>query len=481
MNKNRQVIRELQGFFKNNDSTRAMDVITTVLNKLRIQDRVIGSVKNPNCKFTNLAVLQLLVLFPFFRIRNAYNYSSSHLYKLFHCEKDMFYRFMNDGNINWRGILYSVVRQLYTRITRNTNLNSETKCLIIDDTELPKRGFKMEKIGKVFSHGKMKSILGFKAMFLCLTDGVSQFLLDFSLHGEEGKKKGRPQGLSIKEAGARYAKPHSEYERISGRSEEYLQSKISTAIKMLRRAITEGVRFNYLLVDSWFTCSELLRFTVTRRIGAHLIGMIKMSRTHYDTGFGSGTAPELVKLLGRSKRVKYARSLGYYHATADAVYAGIKVKLFFYRRGRNGRWNALLCSDLNLDAKQAFRLYSRRWVIEVVHKEMKQRLGLGRNQCRDFAGQIAGISLCVLQYNILSYAKRWESYETIGGLFARIKQEGVELSVAERIWLLIVEVINVIAEIFNFDVMTLTKQILSNDKQIRELKQAFDKLAYSVS
>lgn len=34
----------------------------------------------------------------------------------------------------------------------------------------------------------MKPILGFKAMFLCFTDGVSQFLLDFSLHGEEGNE-----------------------------------------------------------------------------------------------------------------------------------------------------------------------------------------------------------------------------------------------------------------------------------------------------
>ena len=89
-----------------------------------------------------------------------------------------------------------------------------------------------------------------------------------------------------------------------------------------------------------------------------------------------------------------------------------------YTKGKNGNWNALQTSDLKLDAKEAFRLYSRRWVIEVAHKEMKQNLKLGKNQCRDFAGQIAGVSLCVLQYNILSYVKRNESYETIGGLFA---------------------------------------------------------------
>lgn len=86
------------------------------------------------------------------------------------------------------------------------------------------------------------------------------------------------------------------------------------------------------------------------------------------------------------------------------------------------------------------------------------------------------MSLCVLQYNILSYVKRNESYETIGGLFAEITKNSVELSVAERIWLLIIEVINVIAEVLNSDTMALTEQVISNDKQIKAVKQAFDKL-----
>lgn len=88
------------------------------------------------------------------------------------------------------------------------------------------------------------------------------------------------------------------------------------------------------------------------------------------------------------------------------------------------------------------------------------------------------ISLCV-QYNILSYVKRNESHETIGGLFAEITKNSVELSVAEKIWLLIVEVISVIAEAFNCDAMALTEQVISNDKQIKAVKMAFDKLAVS--
>lgn len=41
------------------------------------------------------------------------------------------------------------------------------------------------------------------------------------------------------------------------------------------------------------------------------------------------------------------------------------------------------------------------WVIEVAHKEMKCRLNLGESQSIDFAGQIAGLSSCVIQYNTL--------------------------------------------------------------------------------
>lgn len=35
--------------------------------------------------------------------------------------------------------------------------------------------------------------------------------------------------------------------------------------------IIEGVRFDYLLVDSWFTCTELLKFIVSRHFGCILL------------------------------------------------------------------------------------------------------------------------------------------------------------------------------------------------------------------
>lgn len=123
----------------------------------------------------------------------------------------------------------------------------------------------------------MNTILGFKAMFLCFADVVYQFLLAFSLHREEGKRSDIPQGLSKKQAEGRYRKEHLDDVRIAIRTAECLANKIEIVIGILKRSIIEGVRFDYLLVDSWFTCTEFQKFVVSRRFGCYLIGMIKMS------------------------------------------------------------------------------------------------------------------------------------------------------------------------------------------------------------
>lgn len=95
----------------------------------------------------------------------------------------------------------------------------------------------------------------------------------------------------------------------------------------------------------------------------------------------------------------------------------------------------------------------------MVHKELMGCLKLGKNQCRDFASQISGISICMLQYNILNHVKRKEDYETIGRLFAEVTKGADELSVTEKIWLLIVEIVNIIAETLQADAMVLTEKL----------------------
>lgn len=79
------------------------------------------------------------MLFPFFVVKNASRYLSSSLSKLFNCTKDIFYRFMSDGNVKWRKLLYTITLQFIKKISSSSTVHHDKPiCLIIDDTDAPK-------------------------------------------------------------------------------------------------------------------------------------------------------------------------------------------------------------------------------------------------------------------------------------------------------------------------------------------------------
>ena len=398
-------------------------------------------------------VFQLLLLFPLFMVKNAFHYTDSVLSKVLPCKKDVFYRFLENGSIDWRKILYRINMQLIGKIiVRSDSQSSKAPvCLIIDDSDLPKTGMRMEFIGRIFSHVTHATILGFKALFLCRTDGKTQTVLDFSLHGEEGSRPDKPFGMTREQRKKQYSRERKETEAVIGRINEYTQNKIQKAIDMVKRAIKEGIRFDYLLADSWFTCTDIVRFIKSRHIRCHYLGMIKMSRTRYRFEGKLISAKELVKLLKTRKAIRYSRRLHCYYGQAEVELAGIMVKLFFCRRTKNADWNGLLTTNIKLDFFEAYHIYSMRWSIEVFFKEAKNLLGLGKSQSRNFAVQIAGISVAILQYNILGTVKRFTSYETIGGLFHQATDGVIQLSVTDRIWGVLQELVNIIAEAFGID------------------------------
>ncbi len=232
----------------------------------------------------------------------------------------------------------------------------------------------------------------------------------------------------------------------------------------------KGIRFDYLLVDSWFTCAHLIRFITSRHSECHLIGMIKMGKTRYRTEAGNLNAPGIINRLKKGKSVRYSRRLNCYYAHMDAEYANRKIRIFFCKRGRKGAWNAFLSTDTRLGFFEAYRIYSMRWAIEVCFSEMKGLLRPGKCQCRNFSSQIASISLTLMQYNILFHIKRFEAYETIGGLFDRTVNGAMELSVTERIWELILQIVAVIADLFSADEEEIIRMIAHDNPKINIIK-----------
>ena len=87
--------------------------------------------------------------------------------------------------------------------------------------------------------------------------------------------------------------------------------------------------------------------------------------------------------------------------------------------------------------RAGLRVVRMRWSIEVCFKECKQYLRLEGNQAQYFNSQIAHVSICLMQYLLLSLAKRISSYETLGGLFRGAKADLVEITLYERILLVL--------------------------------------------
>jgi len=468
-NKSTTIISEVKDFFTS--SEKAINTILTILSSLTLSEKHLGVESKCNNKLKTINKILLVVLFPFFEVKDAWHYEQSSLFPAFKCGKDIFYRLLNDFNIPWRKVSYKITMQLIRKISIRSveNTDEQPRCLIFDDTDLPKNGRRIELIGKVFSHVTKQSILAFKGLFAGYHDGKSYFSLDFSLHGEEGSNKKKPYGLTFKQLKSRYSKPRDKQSPGNVRKEEYFTTKIEGMIEMARTAISHGLRFDYILVDSWFTCFALIKFVTIRRFGCHLLGMARMGKTRYLLNSKKLTAKEIIDSLRKAKKLKRSKQLSCYFSEATVFFNDIPVKLFFCKTSRKGKWNVLLTTNLNLNFEQAYKIYSIRWSVEVFFKESKQYLGLGKCQSQDFDAQIAHTTICMLQYNLLSVAKRFTDYESLGEMFRNTKAETLQLTLTERLWQIIVEVLADLAEIIEIDTDSLMEKLISDNQNLIKL------------
>ena len=146
----------------------------------------------------------------------------------------------------------------------------------------------------------------------------------------------------------------------------------------------------------------------------------------------------------------------------------------YMRAGLQARQiGGLITTNLKLGFFEAYRIYSRRWSLEVSFKESKQNLGLGKYQMRNFSSQIAMTAITAMQYNLLSTARRFSDYETIGGLFKEATVGSVELTLAQRIWDVILEVVREIAECFHIDDEEIIDALLNKSDKLGQFIEIY--------
>jgi RNase P subunit RPR2 len=103
------------------------------------------------------------------------------------------------------------------------------------------------------------------------------------------------------------------------------------------------------------------------------------------------------------------------------------------KKGKKSGRAAFLSTDTSLHSSAVINKYTRRWATEVCCKECKQMLALGKEQSRDFNGQVFAATASFMRYNLLNCLNEKENYATLGELFAHLADDYAVITYSQRL------------------------------------------------
>ncbi len=87
-------------------------------------------------------------------------------------------------------------------------------------------------------------------------------------------------------------------------------------------------------------------------------------------------------------------------------------------------------------------------------------MNLGKSEPEDFDAQISDVTISMIQYIVLGFYKRFQSYETTGESFRESQKQLIELTIVNRIRVLFVELELQIVELFEIEIDELYEKML---------------------
>jgi hypothetical protein len=161
----------------------------------------------------------------------------------------------------------------------------------------------------------------------------------------------------------------------------------------------------YLLADSWYWAKELAQ--ICRKYGYHMISQLKTTSVVFINGKKTKvtTLPDIRSayrevscfIYGKNKTFKIARFVGIIQGLGKVAVVVVKEK--------RKKTSYLVSTNLHLSALDIVKYYAKRWKIEQMIKDLKQRLGFGHYQVRNPQAIQRHVALALLSYCILILLK----------------------------------------------------------------------------
>ena len=193
-----------------------------------------------------------------------------------------------------------------------------------------------------------------------------------------------PLGFEVVKKPQHYCELQSKKEKRKGKI-----TKNERLRRQLQRCQNNGVKYKYVLTDSWFASKENMRF-IRQELEKDFIMALKSNRTI--------ALSEEDKQQGRFSRVdKLSWSE---QKPVRGWLKGLDFPVLIYRQvftNKDGSTGTLYlaCSDLDCEATAIETIYHKRWSVEVFHKTLKSNTGLAKSPTKTIRTQTNHIFMSI--------------------------------------------------------------------------------------
>jgi len=193
------------------------------------------------------------------------------------------------------------------------------------------------------------------------------------------------------------------------------RTKIHLVKQMLQRLRLPVPCKVYLLADGWYWGKPLAQFC--RTVGYHMISQMRSNavvsidgnRTKVTTLLNIRSAYRELSVFfyGKQRTLQVARFVGLIKNFGEVAIVVVKEKR------KKPRY--LVSTNLHLSALDIIKYYTKRWKIEQMIKDLKQRLGFGDYQVRNLKAIQRHVALVLMSYCVLTFLKilHWLKDKTI--------------------------------------------------------------------
>jgi len=183
------------------------------------------------------------------------------------------------------------------------------------------------------------------------------------------------------------------------------QTKIALAQKIIRSLALPIPCKLYVLADSWYWAKTLVQ--VCRKCGYHMISQLKSNSVLWIHGKKTNVTSLLdlsssfreisLFVYGKTKTLRIAKFIGDIKGVGKVAVVVVKEK--------RKKPIYLVCTNIHLPAIDIIKYYAKRWKIEQMIKDLKQRLGFGDYQVRNLQAIQRHVALVLLSYFVLILLK----------------------------------------------------------------------------